>query len=86
MTSATLSTPVEVRGTYAGVTIRPGTASIVERIGAAIEPGVLPPPPALQPLVDVALGRNNACDSAFGTEKAEDAAVGSSRPRKKSRP
>jgi uncharacterized protein involved in outer membrane biogenesis len=86
VTSATSSTPVEVRGTYAGVTIRRGTATIVERIGGAIEPGVLPPPPALQPLVDVALGRNNACDGAFGSEKAEDAAVGSSRPPRKSRP
>ncbi|HKW53836.1 MAG TPA: AsmA family protein, partial [Stellaceae bacterium] len=31
VTATTVSTPVEVRGTYAGVTIRPGTASIVER-------------------------------------------------------
>jgi len=86
VTPATLSTPVEVRGTYAGMTIRPGAASIVERIGATTEPGILPPPPALQPLADVALGDNNACAAAFGKQKAEDVAVGSSRPPKKPHP
>jgi len=86
VTAATLSTPVEVRGTYASVTIRPGTARIVEHMGAAIEPGILLPPPALQPLADVALGENNTCATAFGTRNAEDVAVGSSSPPKKPRP
>ncbi|HKW55438.1 MAG TPA: AsmA family protein, partial [Stellaceae bacterium] len=87
MTATTVSTPVEVRGTYAGVTIRPGTGSVVERGGAAVEPGVLPPPAALQPLAAVALGENNGCAAAFAAPaKAEDAAVGSSVPPKKSRP
>jgi AsmA family protein len=87
VTATTVSTPVEVRGTYAGVTIRPGTASIVERISAAVEPDILPPPPALQPLAAVALGEHNGCAADFATPaKAEDAAVGSSVPPKKSRP
>jgi AsmA family protein len=86
VTPAASSAPVEVRGTYAGMTIRRGTASVVERAGTAIEPGILPPPPALRPLADVALGENNACATAFGTQKAEDAAVGSSRPPKRPRP
>jgi hypothetical protein len=87
VTATTVSTPVEVRGTYAGMTIRPGTASIVEHIGPAVEPGILPPPPALRPLAAVALGENNSCATAFAAPpKPEDAAVGSSIPPKKSRP
>jgi uncharacterized protein involved in outer membrane biogenesis len=86
VTPTTLSTPVEVRGTYAGVTIRPAAASIVERMSAAIEPDIHPPPATLQALTDIALGENNACATAFGTQKAEDVAVGSSGPPKKSHP
>jgi hypothetical protein len=86
VTPATLSTAVEVRGTYAGVTIRPAAASIVERMSAGLEADVSAPPPALQPLTDTALGENNACATAFGTQKAEDVAVGSSRPPKKPHP
>ena len=80
-----MSTPVEVRGTYADAIIRPGTASIAERLAAAVEPA-MPPPPALQPLVDVALGENNNCASAFAVPEGEDIAVGSSVPPKKPRP
>jgi hypothetical protein len=86
VSAATLSTPVEVRGTYAGVTIRPAAPSIVERMSAAIAPAIRPPTPALQALTDIALGENNACTTAFGTQKAEDVAVGSSGPPKKSHP
>ena len=79
VTATTMSTPVEVRGTYAGVTIRPGTASIVEHIGAAVEPGILPPPLALQPLAAVALGEKNRCAAAFAMPpRPEDKTVGSS--------
>lgn len=78
VTATTVSTPVEVRGTYAGVTIRPGTASIVEHIGAAVEPAILPPPP-LQPLAAIALGEKNRCAAAFAAPpRPEDTAVGSS--------
>jgi AsmA family protein len=83
VTATTMSIPVEVRGTYAGVTIRPGTASIVEHIGAAVEPDLLPPPPALRPLAAAALGENNSCAASFAAPpRPEDAAVGSSIPPK----
>lgn len=87
VTATTVSTPVEVRGTYAGVTIRPGTARIVEHLGAVAEPAILPPPPALQPLAAIALGANNRCGAAFAAQpRPEDAAVGSSIPSQKSHP
>jgi hypothetical protein len=87
VTPTTVSTPVEVRGTYAGVTIRPGTASIIEHIGAVVDPDLLPPPPALQPLAAAALGEKNSCAAAFAAQaRPEDAAVGSSIPPKHSRP
>jgi len=87
VTATTVSTPVEVRGTYAGVTIRPGTASIAEHIGTAVEAGILPPPPALQPLAAIALGERNSCGAVFAAPpRAQDAAVGSSTPPKKPRP
>ena len=87
VTATTVSTPVEVRGTYAGVTIRRGTASIVEHIGAAVEPGILPPPPSLEPLAALALGEDNRCTEAFAAPpRPVDAAVGSSVPPKKPHP
>jgi len=87
VTATTVSTPVEVRGTYAGVTIRPGTGSIVERLGTAVEAGIQPPPPALQPLAAIALGENNRCAAAFAAPaRVEDTAVGSSTPPKESHP
>jgi hypothetical protein len=86
VTPSTTSTPVEVRGSYADAIIRPGTASIAERFAAAVEPALSPPPPALQPLADAALGENNSCRSAFAVPEDEDIAVGSSVPPKKPRP
>ncbi len=74
----TLRTPIELRGTYANPIIRLSEAGIAERLGTALALGVLAPPAALLPFVDLGLGEDNACSRAFQAQKPEEPATGSS--------
>jgi uncharacterized protein involved in outer membrane biogenesis len=75
-----LRTPVDVQGTFAKPTYHLHTGKLIARLGAAVGLGVLFPPAALLPLVDVGLGDQNACRKAFAAQpEGGEPASGSSR-------
>jgi uncharacterized protein involved in outer membrane biogenesis len=63
-----LRTPVDITGTFAKPDYHLETATLIARLGAAVGLGVLFPPAALAPLIDVGLGDNNACSQAYAAQ------------------
>ncbi len=78
--------PFDLRGTFAEPQVVIDKAGLMERLAAAIGLGVLLPPMAILPLLDVDLGEGNACARAFGVRKLELPAEGSTQPAPKKRP
>lgn len=64
--------PIEIRGTFGAPQAKPKTSTIVGRLGAALALGVLMPPAALLPLIDVGLGEQNMCRRAFSAVQEEE--------------
>jgi uncharacterized protein involved in outer membrane biogenesis len=84
LTIVSLRTPVDITGTFAKPNFHVEAANLIARLGAAVGLGVLFPPAALVPLIDVGLGQNSACAKAYATEHQAGAAAspqaGSSAP------
>ena len=79
-TVVSLRTPVDVQGTFHKPTFQPKTGGIIARFGAAVGLGILFPPAALLPLIDVGLGDHNACSKAYAAQRPPSPATGSSAP------
>ncbi len=60
-TIGTLPTPIDITGTFKHPSIRPEVAPLAERAGAAIGLGILFPPLALLPTIQLGLGDHNDC-------------------------
>jgi len=77
--------PFGLRGTFAEPEVIIDEAGLMERLTPAIGLGVLRPPMAILPLLDVDLGENNACARAFGVRKLEPPGEGGIEPVAKKR-
>jgi uncharacterized protein involved in outer membrane biogenesis len=64
--------PIEIRGTLGAPEATPKASSLVARLGAALALGVVMPPAALLPLIDVGLGEHNMCQRAFAAVRQEE--------------
>jgi uncharacterized protein involved in outer membrane biogenesis len=64
--------PIEIRGTFGAPEAAPRTSTLVGRLGAALALGVVMPPAALLPLIDVGLGEQNMCQRAFAAVRQEE--------------
>jgi uncharacterized protein involved in outer membrane biogenesis len=60
-TIGTLPTPIEITGTFKDPSIRPAAGPLAARVGAAIGLGILFPPLALLPTIQLGLGEHNDC-------------------------
>jgi uncharacterized protein involved in outer membrane biogenesis len=60
----TLSTPIDIGGTFRSPSIKPEIAPLAEKGGAAVALGVLFPPLALIPTIQLGTGDDNVCLSA----------------------
>ncbi|MBX6369137.1 MAG: AsmA family protein, partial [Rhodospirillales bacterium] len=67
--------PIEVRGTFGAPEAKPKTSTLVGRLGAAIALGIVMPPAAILPLIDVGLGERNMCARAFAAVEKEEKAA-----------
>jgi AsmA family protein len=67
-TVVSLRTPVDITGTFAKPDYHLETGALIARLGAAVGLGVLFPPAALAPLVDIGLGDDNACSKAYAAQ------------------
>jgi hypothetical protein len=77
--------PVDITGTFAKPDYHLETATLVARLGAAVGLGVLFPPAALAPLVDIGLGDANACSKAYAAQNPPGSptpTAGSSTPKR----
>jgi uncharacterized protein involved in outer membrane biogenesis len=61
-TIGTLPTPIDITGTFKNPSIRPEALPLAERAGAAIGLGILFPPLALLPTIQLGLGERNDCE------------------------
>ncbi len=68
-TLASLRSPVSVGGTLAKPEFDIETGQLIARLGAATGLGVLFPPAALLPLIDIGLGEHNACAAAYAAQQ-----------------
>ncbi len=68
-TVVTLRSPVHVRGTFKKPEFHVEVGGLIARLGAAVGLGVLFPPAALLPLIDVGLGEHNACSTAYAAQR-----------------
>jgi uncharacterized protein involved in outer membrane biogenesis len=66
-TIGSLPTPIDITGTFKDPSIRPEVGALAARAGAAIGLGILFPPLALLPTIQLGLGEHNDCAQAFGT-------------------
>lgn len=69
LTTISLRTPVDIQGTFAKPDYHLETGNLIARLGAAIGLGVLFPPAALVPLIDVGLGDRNSCGRAYAAQQ-----------------
>ncbi|HEV8029014.1 MAG TPA: hypothetical protein VGP50_16390, partial [Stellaceae bacterium] len=84
-TVVSLRMPVDITGTFAKPDYHLETATLVARLGAAVGLGVLFPPAALAPLVDIGLGDANACSKAYAAQNPPGSptpTAGSSTPKR----
>jgi AsmA family protein len=79
LTPLALRSPVKVRGLFANPTVRVSKGNILQRLAAALTPGVVTPPSELLSRADRLLGGANACDRAFEARPTQMPAVGSTR-------
>ena len=68
-TLASLRSPVSVGGSLAKPAFDIETGQLLARLGAATGLGVLFPPAALLPLIDIGLGEHNACAAAYAAQQ-----------------
>jgi uncharacterized protein involved in outer membrane biogenesis len=61
-TIGTLPTPINITGTFKNPSIRPEALPLAARAGAAIGLGILFPPLALLPTIQLGLGEHNDCE------------------------
>jgi uncharacterized protein involved in outer membrane biogenesis len=61
-TIGTLQTPIDITGTFKDPSIHPAAAPLAARVGAAIGLGILFPPLALLPTIQLGLGENSDCE------------------------
>jgi uncharacterized protein involved in outer membrane biogenesis len=61
-TIGTLQTPIDITGTFKHPSIRPAAPPLAARAGAAIGLGILFPPLALLPTIQLGLGDHNDCE------------------------
>jgi len=61
-TIGTLPTPIDITGTFKNPSIRPEALPLAARAGAAIGLGILFPPLALLPTIQLGLGDHNDCE------------------------
>lgn len=73
--------PIRIRGTFANPSVSLDPKTIGGKIAAAVGLGVVAPPAALLPLINIGLGEGNACGKAFAQQdekqRLEDNAAGS---------
>ena len=68
-TVVSLRSPVDVRGTFKKPEYHVEVGKLAARLAAAVGLGVLFPPAALLPLIDVGLGEHNACSQAYAAQR-----------------
>jgi AsmA family protein len=68
-TPVSLRTPVDIQGTFKKPGFQIEAGNLVARLGAAVGLGVVFPPAAILPLVDIGLGDNNACKTAYAAQQ-----------------
>lgn len=69
VTTVSLRTPVDVQGTFAKPAFHLETGNLIARLSASIGLGVLFPPAAVLPLIDVGLGEQNGCSKAYAAQR-----------------
>jgi uncharacterized protein involved in outer membrane biogenesis len=79
-TVVSLRTPVEIRGTFRKPEFSVQAAGLAARLGAAVGLGVVFPPAALLPLIDVGLGEHNACSAAYEQQQPANEKAASEKP------
>jgi hypothetical protein len=81
-TVLSLRMPVDIKDTFAKPDYHLEAGNLVARLGAAVGLGVLFPPAALVPLIDIGLGDDNACAKAYAAQQPPGStpASGSSTP------
>ncbi|MBD0272773.1 MAG: AsmA family protein, partial [Acetobacteraceae bacterium] len=62
-TIASLPTPIRIEGTFKDPSIQPELAEAVARAGAAVGLGILFPPLALLPTIQLGVGENSECEA-----------------------
>lgn len=70
LTLLSLRTPVDVTGTFAAPNFHIEAEGLAARIGSAIGLGIVFPPAALLPLIDIGLGPSNVCSSTYAQQEA----------------
>lgn len=78
--------PIEIRGTFGAPEVQPKTSTLLGRLGAALALGVVMPPAALLPLIDVGLGERNMCARAFAAVEEKEKAAPKGAPAEGSSP
>jgi hypothetical protein len=77
----TFRSPIHIRGTFGKPSVTLDPVTLGGKIAAAVGLGVLAPPAALLPLINVGLGEKNTCGRAFAAQddkqRLEDNAAGS---------
>src|SRR6185312_11352918 len=84
--------PIEITGTFGAPVVRPAVGQVVARIGAAVGLGILAPPLALLPLIDLGDAPDADCRALYqdaqlaSGAKAKPPETGSSAPGAKRKP
>ncbi len=75
-TIGTLNAPIDIKGPLKSPSIAPDTATLAARGGAALGLGILFPPAALLPTIELGIGDDGACQKAAAPIAAAKASAG----------
>jgi AsmA family protein len=70
LTAVSLRTPVDIQGTFGKPAFNVEAGGLAARLGATIGLGIVFPPAAILPLVDIGLGESNTCSAAYAARPA----------------